>query len=59
MVQLPVNERSFVIEKTNSVKKKFRPYAERKVKDISPLPEIVQGAEASPPEHILITSTNT
>jgi hypothetical protein len=53
-----MNERSFVIEKTNSVKKKFRPYAERKVKDISPLPEIAQGAEASPPEHILITSTN-
>jgi hypothetical protein len=55
---MTVNERSFVIEKTNSVKKKFWPYAERKVKDIKPLPEIVQGAETSPPEHILITSTN-
>jgi len=52
-----MNERSFVIEKKKSVKKKFLSCPGRKVKDISPLPEIVQGAEMPPPEHILITST--
>jgi hypothetical protein len=55
---MPVNERSFVIEKKNSVKKKFFAYAERKVKDIKPMPEIVQGAEVAPPEHILKTPVN-
>ena len=53
-----MNEHSFVIEFFFSVKKKLRSVAERKVKDINPMPKIVQGAEMTPPEHILITAKN-
>ncbi len=55
---IAMNERSFVIEKKNSVKKKLFSFTERKVKNIKAMLKIVQGAEAGPPEHILINTSN-